>query len=79
MNEYTKLRYSQNYYLLRILPVESIEPPRKLNKIFRAVTVRASEHVFDCQLTLGDRYLVTGYYNYLSQKEEFEAWNLSTM
>ncbi|XP_046802231.1 uncharacterized protein LOC111678928 [Lucilia cuprina] len=77
MNEYSKLRQTQNFRLLRILPAESIESPHQLNKIFRSLTVRVLDHVFDCKLELGNRYLIIGHYNYISQKQEFEAWNLT--
>ncbi|GBO99960.1 hypothetical protein EVAR_103879_1 [Eumeta japonica] len=70
MKEYSKLRYTQNFQLLRILPAESIESPKEPNKIY-AITVRALEHVFDCQLKLGERYSIIGHYNYFARKEEF--------
>lgn len=79
MKEYPKLRYTQNSQLLRILPAESIETPKIPNKIFRAVTVRVAEHVFDCPLKLGERYSIIGHYNYFARKEEFEAWHLTTI
>lgn len=79
MHEYPKLRHIQNCRLIRILPADSIESPYKLNKLFRGISVRVSEHVFDCQLILGKRYFIIGYYNYSPQKQDFEAWNLKAI
>lgn len=79
MSEYSKLRHTQNSCLLRILPASSVECPRKLNQVFRALTVRVLDHVCNCPLLLGDRYLITGYYDYSPQKQEFQAWNLTTI
>lgn len=76
MHEYPKLRHIQNCHVIRILPAESIESPYKFNKLFRGLNVRVLDHVFECQLILGVRYIIIGYYNYYHQKEEFEAWNL---
>ena len=79
MNEYTKLRRSQNVRYLKILPTESLECPNKLNHTFRALTVRVLDYLYDFHLKIGDRYFIIGYYNYYSCKQEFEAWNLTTI
>lgn len=77
MNEYAKLRRSQNIRYLKILPYESLECPQKLNQTFRALTIRVLDHVNNFHLKVGERYFIIGYYNYLSWKQEFEAWNLT--
>ncbi|XP_013110291.2 uncharacterized protein LOC106089073 [Stomoxys calcitrans] len=79
MSEYSKLRHTQNYCLIRILPAAAVETPRKLNQIFRALTIRVFDHVHDCPLLLGNRYMITGYYNYTHYSQEFQAWNLTTI
>ncbi|XP_075157375.1 meiotic 217 [Haematobia irritans] len=79
MSEYSKLRHTQNYCLIRILPAASVETPRKLNQIYRSITIRVYDHVHDCPLLLGNRYVVTGYYNYSQQSQEFQAWNITTI
>lgn len=79
MNEYSKLRHIQTYCLIRILPAASVETPRKLNQIYRALTVRVLDHVHDCTFLLGARYVITGYYEYTQQTQEFQAWNVTTI
>ncbi|XP_036318100.1 uncharacterized protein LOC118733037 [Rhagoletis pomonella] len=78
MNEYPKLRVTENYRLLRILPPECIETPRILNKIFRALTVQAREHVYDCDLRLGNLYKIIGFYDYTRPGQLFQAWSIKT-
>lgn len=39
MIEYTKLRKSQTYRLLRVIPARSTQTPRPIDKIYRSVTV----------------------------------------
>lgn len=79
MSEYSKLRHTQNYCLIRLLPAASVETPRKLNQVFRALTIRVLDHVHDCSLLLGNRYVVTGFYSYSFYSQEFEAWNITTI
>lgn len=77
MSEYAKLRYTQDYFLLRILPVTAVETPKKCNKIFRTLIVKVREHVYDCELILGQRYSITGYFDYRRQSQVLQAWNLA--
>lgn len=41
MSEYAKLRVTEKYHFLRLLPASCIENPRVVDKIFRALTVHA--------------------------------------
>uniref|UniRef100_A0A1B0FGR9 Uncharacterized protein n=1 Tax=Glossina morsitans morsitans TaxID=37546 RepID=A0A1B0FGR9_GLOMM len=64
MSEYPRLRCTRNYRLLRILPAAAVETPNKRNQIFRSLLVKVKEHIHDCTLVLGKRYLIAGYYVY---------------
>ncbi|XP_004518919.2 uncharacterized protein LOC101460357 isoform X1 [Ceratitis capitata] len=78
MNEYAKLRITEKYHLLRILPAYSLENPRVTDKIFRSLTIHVREHVHDCELRLGKSYLITGYYDYTHTGQIFQAWSVMT-
>lgn len=78
MSEYAKLRHNLSYTLLRLLPAEAVETPRTTNKLFRAVTVKVRQYIYDnCELLLGQRYSSTGYFDYGRPKQEFVAWSLT--
>lgn len=79
MSEYPRLRCTRNYRLLRILPAAAVETPNKRNQIFRSLLVKVKEHIHDCTLVLGKRYLITGYYVYKKKSQEFQAWNLNAI
>ncbi|XP_039962060.1 uncharacterized protein LOC120775788 isoform X2 [Bactrocera tryoni] len=76
MNEYAKLRVTEKYHFLRLLPTSCIENPRVVNKIFRALTVHCKEHVHDCELRLGTSYFIIGYYDYTRAGQIFQAWSV---
>ncbi|KAL7742838.1 hypothetical protein ACLKA6_012261 [Drosophila palustris] len=53
MSEYQKLRVTENYRLIAILPSVCVETPRQLNRIYRPIL----HHTYDCDLKLGATYL----------------------
>ncbi|KAH8284248.1 hypothetical protein KR044_001223, partial [Drosophila immigrans] len=77
MSEYQKLRVTENYCIVAILPSAAVETlSRQPNRIYRPVLIRLRAHVYDCELKLGACYLVTGYYNSTSINYQFESCHL---
>ncbi|KAH8411627.1 hypothetical protein KR215_007693, partial [Drosophila sulfurigaster] len=77
MSEYQKLRVTENYCIIAILPSASVETTsRQPNRIYRPILIRLRAHTHDCELKLGASYQVTGYYNSTSINYQFESCHL---
>ncbi|ALC48293.1 mei-217, partial [Drosophila busckii] len=76
MSEYAKLRITEPYRLIAVLPGACIQTPRTIDRIFRPIIVRIRAHTYDCKLKLGALYLATGYYCTTATTYIFEACHL---
>ncbi|XP_030378734.1 uncharacterized protein LOC115627248 isoform X2 [Scaptodrosophila lebanonensis] len=63
MTEYSKLRVTENYRFIAILPKACVQTPRVLNQTFRPILVRLRDFTYNCALKLGACYLITGYFS----------------
>ncbi|KAH8344727.1 hypothetical protein KR067_005344, partial [Drosophila pandora] len=76
MSEYQKLRVTEQYHLLAILPGSAIQTPRTTGCLHRAKLVRLRAHTHDCDLKLGGSYLITGYFAGGASTYQIEACHL---
>ncbi|KAH8274749.1 hypothetical protein KR026_001342, partial [Drosophila bipectinata] len=76
MSEYQKLRVTEQYHILAILPGCAIETPTTTGCLYRPKLVRLRAHTYDCALKLGASYLITGYFTGSSTNYHIEACHL---
>ncbi|KAH8307507.1 hypothetical protein KR018_012153, partial [Drosophila ironensis] len=76
MSEYQKLRVTESYRILAILPSSSIKTLRFIGSLRRPQLVRLRAHTHDCDLKLGANYLITGYFADSASSYQIEACHL---
>nr|XP_017007243.2 uncharacterized protein LOC108064290 [Drosophila takahashii] len=76
MSEYQKLRVTETYRILAILPSSAIQTPRTTGCLHRPKLVRLRAHAHDCELKLGSSYLVTCYFAVSASTYQLEACHL---
>ncbi|XP_052855859.1 uncharacterized protein LOC128264439 isoform X2 [Drosophila gunungcola] len=76
MSEYQKLRVTETYRLLAILPSSAVQTPRTIGCLHRPKLVRLRAHTHDCELKLGASYLITGYFAGSASTYQLEACHL---
>ncbi|BFG01187.1 uncharacterized protein DMAD_01004 [Drosophila madeirensis] len=77
MCEYQKLRVTETYRLLAILPSCTVQTPRSANRLHRPTIVRLRAYAYTCDLKLGAKYLITGHFDG-SANYDFEACHLKS-
>nr|AAF06674.1 MEI-217 [Drosophila melanogaster] len=76
MSEYQKLRVTETYRILAVLPISAVQTPRVTNCLHRPKLVRLRAHAHDCELKLGASYLITGYFASSASTYQLEACHL---
>lgn len=76
MSEYQKLRVTESYRILAILPSSAVQTPRIKGCLHRPKLIRLRAHAHDCELKLGSSYLITGYFTGSSTTYQLEACHL---
>ncbi|KAH8345060.1 hypothetical protein KR059_002001, partial [Drosophila kikkawai] len=79
MSEYQKLRVTETFRLLAILPCSAVQTPRLLGCLHRPKLIRLRAHSHDCELKLGSAYLVTGYFDGSASTYHLEACHLRSI
>ncbi|XP_017056102.1 uncharacterized protein LOC108097985 isoform X2 [Drosophila ficusphila] len=78
MSEYQKLRVTETYRLLAILPSFAVQTPRITGCLHRPKIVRLRAHAHDCDLKLGASYLITCYFSGSATTYQLEACHLES-
>ncbi|KRK06835.1 uncharacterized protein LOC26534478 [Drosophila yakuba] len=78
MSEYQKLRVTETYRILAILPISAIQTPRITNCLHRPKLIRLRAHAHDCELKLGASYLICGYFASSATTYQLEACHLGS-
>ncbi|XP_016962859.1 uncharacterized protein LOC108033146 [Drosophila biarmipes] len=76
MSEYQKLRVTETYRILAILPSAAVQTPRITGCLHRPKLIRLRAHAHDCELKLGSSYLITCYFAGSSTTYQLEACHL---
>ncbi|XP_016980027.1 uncharacterized protein LOC108045264 isoform X2 [Drosophila rhopaloa] len=78
MSEYQKLRITETFRLLAILPSSAVQTPRTTGCLHRPKLIRLRAHAYDCELKLGSSYLITGYFAGSASTYQLEACHLKS-
>ncbi|XP_020802992.1 uncharacterized protein LOC110179718 [Drosophila serrata] len=79
MSEYQKLRVTETFRLLAILPCSAVQTPRTIGCLHRPKLIRLRAHSHDCELKLGSTYLITGYFDGSASTYQLEACHLRSV
>ncbi|XP_017067366.1 uncharacterized protein LOC108105359 [Drosophila eugracilis] len=76
MSEYQKLRVTEVFRILAILPSATVHTPRITGCLHRPKLIRLRAYSHDCDLKLGSNYLITGYFAPSATTYQLEACHL---